>query len=328
MADPEKQEVTSDNGSDLLEAIDSAPEEMRGEGDQSKVGEGVNAAAAAAAAPRNASRNGGLGSRRVSVYIDHKYVPGFKFRIFSPPRQRQKWGDNQVLPRVNWGDLFFDLFYVAAFYNLGTILVQNPTAEGVLYFLGCFFPIMKLWLDKMFYDSRFVYGDDVFHKLFEAAVLVNLATAVSYIAPVKYMSQPSKGNVEMFGFALSILVGAFLNTFRVIECYFFGRGQRNVIEASTLMEMKWTCLPLTFLLAATIYAGLEYFKDDKGNDYDTDDHRLLAEGDEKDEYAFCDDSYKTHVPILLLFFSVVAANLHLFVSARFLFPKNGEHKKL
>jgi hypothetical protein len=31
-----------------------------------------------------------------------------------PPKQRQKWGDTQILPHVNWGDLFFDLFYVVS----------------------------------------------------------------------------------------------------------------------------------------------------------------------------------------------------------------------
>ena len=30
------------------------------------------------------------------------------------PIQRQRWGDKQVLPHVNWGDLFFDLFYVVS----------------------------------------------------------------------------------------------------------------------------------------------------------------------------------------------------------------------
>lgn len=39
-------------------------------------------------------------------------------QLYAPPRQRQEWGQHQILPRVNWGDLFFDLFYVAAAYNV------------------------------------------------------------------------------------------------------------------------------------------------------------------------------------------------------------------
>lgn len=37
---------------------------------------------------------------------------------YLPPVQRQRWCDDQILPHVNWGDLFFDLFYVGAAYNL------------------------------------------------------------------------------------------------------------------------------------------------------------------------------------------------------------------
>ena len=52
-----------------------------------------------------------------SAPFDVSYHPGIA-KFFSAPHQRQRWGDNQILPRVNWGDLFFDLFYVAAAYNV------------------------------------------------------------------------------------------------------------------------------------------------------------------------------------------------------------------
>ena len=34
--------------------------------------------------------------------------------FYFPPRQRQRWGDSQHAPHTDWGDIFFDLFYVAA----------------------------------------------------------------------------------------------------------------------------------------------------------------------------------------------------------------------
>ncbi len=37
---------------------------------------------------------------------------------YDPPIQRQRWDEEQILPHVNWGDLFFDLFYVGAAINL------------------------------------------------------------------------------------------------------------------------------------------------------------------------------------------------------------------
>ena len=45
---------------------------------------------------------------------DHKTMTPF----YSPPVQRQRYGDEKVLPHEGWGDLFFDLFYVAAAFNL------------------------------------------------------------------------------------------------------------------------------------------------------------------------------------------------------------------
>lgn len=33
---------------------------------------------------------------------------------YAPPIQRQRWNEDHVLPHVDWGDLFYDLFYVGA----------------------------------------------------------------------------------------------------------------------------------------------------------------------------------------------------------------------
>jgi hypothetical protein len=32
-----------------------------------------------------------------------------------PSKQRLRWGEDHVLPHVNWGGLFFDLFYVVSY---------------------------------------------------------------------------------------------------------------------------------------------------------------------------------------------------------------------
>lgn len=33
--------------------------------------------------------------------------------LYMPPRQRQRWGEKQHAVHNNWGDIFFDLFFVA-----------------------------------------------------------------------------------------------------------------------------------------------------------------------------------------------------------------------
>jgi len=144
-----------------------------------------------------------------------------KLAFFEPPYQRQRWGDTQILPHINWGDLFFDLFYVAAAYNLSYVLLYSPNAEGFLYLLGLFGPILLEWFQRTFFDARFAYGkyisvgemyrvvlyyvltliisslfdgkllgDDPFHHLFQVFHLCFLATAVVHIRPVETMCNP------------------------------------------------------------------------------------------------------------------------------------------
>jgi len=54
--------------------------------------------------------------------FDVSYHPG-QLILYCAPKQRQRWGDDQVLPRVNWGDLFFDLFYGT--WNVTSICIEK-----------------------------------------------------------------------------------------------------------------------------------------------------------------------------------------------------------
>ena len=49
---------------------------------------------------------------------DEDHGHGLRTPWYDPPIQRQRWDEDQVLPHVNWGDIFFDLFYVGAAFNL------------------------------------------------------------------------------------------------------------------------------------------------------------------------------------------------------------------
>ena len=269
--------------------------------------------------PRSKKKN-----RRVSVYTKISSVPGVKLRLFSPPRQRQKWGSDQILPHTNWGDLFFDLFYVAAFYNLGNILVGDASWFGVLYFLGCYFPVIGLWTQKCYYDSQFTNGDDIFHKIFEIVVLVVLATNVSSIAPVPRMSNPDK-YVDMFCFSLSLTGSALLSCARYLECYWLGRGQRKNIKHVSMVVLSYQILPLICFVASTIVAGMAFF----GNSYNDDNRRELAgDSDSDGAAAGCDNNSQNHVPIILLLAGNLLAQFGLILRIGFFLPKHGNHKKL
>jgi hypothetical protein len=212
-----------------------------------------------------AAANGGHGH-------DHDQGPE-DLPFYSPPRQRQRWGDTQIAPHTNWGDIFFDLFYVAAAYNLGTVLSTDPTATGLMYTVALFFPILSLWLFKTYYDARFYYHDDVFHRGYEIALLMGLATAVLHIKPVKFLSQPTVyQDIYMYGVGLS--VASLLAVGKLVEimaCQRYMKSQTGLHpEAFTAVIFDFWSYLTTGLVyaAATGYAGWRFHRTSIQDDND------------------------------------------------------------
>lgn len=112
--------------------------------------------------------------------------------LYSRPRQRQRWGETQMLPHVNWGDLFFDLFYVAAAFNLDAIMEQEPSLRGLLYFVCCYIPIYSIRAEKLAYDSRYAPDDNLFHRSLEVFHLLILGTIVQHVRPVAVLGATSR----------------------------------------------------------------------------------------------------------------------------------------
>jgi len=205
--------------------------------------------------------------------------------VFQRPKQRQRWGDKQVLPHTNWGDLFFDLFYVAAAYNLSNIILTDPNAQGVLYFIGLFGPIMAEWFTRMYYDSRFAFGDDPFHRLFEVINLCFLATAVVHIRTVDVMSNPSQ-YPDMFAYALGMTLLSFMSICRNIELMLFVEGEpaAKIVAKRDIINQIGQGI---FYLAAAVVAGTQYHSNfskanssggsasDYGYGHDDSQHRFL-----------------------------------------------------
>lgn len=244
--------------------------------------------------------------------------------LFTRPVQRQRWGDTQIQPVVNWGDLFFDLFYVAAAYNLSTIIRESPTKEGLLYFCGLFFCVLWMWLDKMYYDSRFYTRDDVWHRVFEMAVLVVLATAVLHIRPVAFMENPQK-YVDMFAFSLACVLGNVLTIVRYIEIHFWVDGE-EAARKSARRDAFAKMLPTGFYVAAMVVSAVEYYGK---KDYGEDSHRDLANETAADSYATSASSYSTtDVPIWLLLGATFASTVWQWTMIVFCFPGEGRHKEI
>jgi len=234
----------------------------------------------------------------------HDHHHSEECHFYTRPRQRQKWGESQAHPHTNFNDLFFDLFYVAAAYNLGSLIRASPTSLGFLYFMGCFYPIMMLWFQKTMYDSRFDAGNDLYHKMYEFFVLLVLATTVLYIRPVAYLSTPS-ANEDMLVFATCITLSCFLAMGRCVDVI------RNVdgepcAKKQGAYDLKVFGVMAVFYIAATVLAALDYF--DGGSSDDsygaTSDAATTdtnsTEGIRRALAAAGDYGDTNHIPIILL----------------------------
>jgi hypothetical protein len=110
----------------------------------------------------------------------------------------------------------FVLLYTYRAYNLGNVLREDPTKRGLLYLLGCLAPIMGLWNFKMYYDSRYYVGDDVWHRLYEIFTIAAIGTAVVHIRPVALL-EDLENNVDMFAFCSGLVVANILGAGRLVE---------------------------------------------------------------------------------------------------------------
>ena len=230
-------------------------------------------------------------STNKQLYLSESFLPVRSRRIilYDPPRQRQRWNDDEVLPHVNWADLYFDLFYVAAAYNLSYVLMGMDLTtpyEGVLYFLGLFGPILVEWFITTYFDARFSIGADPYHWFVEMLRFCFLATAVVHIRPPYEMREPSV-YPDMFGFALGCTCLCIVNVYTSLEVITKGVGDKEAIKHSETFNIMSYSIQFVFYLAATCISGIAYY----GN---TEEHsRLLARAD------VTNDGNVTHIPIIL-----------------------------
>ena len=273
--------------------------------------------------PLSPTRTHNRAMRRASMDAapyDVSYRPSLLL-LYSRPVQRQKWGDTQVLPRVDWGDLFFDLFYVGSFFNVSLILTVAPTGRGLLYAMATFFGTMSIWTEKLMYDCRFVYqGDDVYHRLVKVSQLLVLAVAVLNIRPIDVVV----GQRRLAVFCLALLLDKVLNLIRYLEVYLFAVGQKRQLHHVAVSAARITCIGLSFYLAATVVAWIRL-----GDAAATQSHRGLAETDTTSASSY-ENSYSAmdDLPIILVLCGFFAQHIVQNIQILFFYPKGGQHKEL
>ena len=198
---------------------------------------------------------------------NHRHKHSLSIPWYCRPVQRQRWDDDQVLPHINWGDLFFDLFYVAAAYNLGGMLISSMNGtdwpRGVLYFMGIFGGLYNAWEHDVVYSSRYTLVDYA-HRLVAVMRFFCVSFAVLSIKPITFLGD--KGSVETFCLVLSLFCESVIQLGLHIELYYYGDGDRQAIQNHTFIKMKHQFLPASVTyMAATIIAGVSFFQS-----YDTE----------------------------------------------------------
>ncbi|KAL7548005.1 hypothetical protein ACHAWF_011282 [Thalassiosira exigua] len=189
---------------------------------------------------------------------------------YSPLVQRQRWDEEQVLPHVNWGDLFFDLFYVAAAYNLGAQLVGDLSSDvagplrSAVYFVGAFGPLWRMWETSMFHESRYTCVDYA-HRAFEVVRYLCVGTAILHVKPIELQMDPK--SAETLVFALAALGEGVMHLALCGETYARGLGDRTAIRNHTAGKVKYLHGPvLAMYLAASVTATVLYVRPEEEDD--------------------------------------------------------------
>lgn len=198
---------------------------------------------------------------------------------YAPPVQRQRWGADQSLPHINWGDLFFDLFYVAMAYNLGAMLMSALTPQawprGLIYYVGIFGPLYTTWETATYYESRYTKVDYA-HRLFDIIRYMFVSTAVLHIKPLDLLADPR--SLEALIFVSAILVESIMHLGLNMELYYKGRGDRAAIRNHTWTKIKYQLLPTIFMYtAAVIVAAVQFAHVPADEKSEYNNYRYLAE---------------------------------------------------
>jgi hypothetical protein len=207
--------------------------------------------------------------------------------------------------------------------------VDDVSGTGLIYAMGTFLPVMGLWMDKMFFDSRFVYEDDLYHRLFEICLLVVLATAVLHIRSVDVMSHPA-AHISIFVFCILLVLSKALVVARSLEIYWFGLGQTQILKIVAVRDMRKVLISGSMYLAAAIVAGMDYFEN-QGPDSGSTRRGLAESAVLKDEIY---DAYESssslrvnHIPIALCLAGFVFEQALFAIFIIFFAPSGGLHKE-
>mmetsp|Transcript_22852 Transcript_22852/g.45699 ORF Transcript_22852/g.45699 Transcript_22852/m.45699 type:complete len:542 (-) Transcript_22852:333-1958(-) len=196
----------------------------------------------------------------------------FTLTLITPPKQRQKWNDEPFLPHTNWGDIFFDLFFVAATYNGTYIMQYDPNWEGAMYFVGCFGILYNtFWYSKVEFDSRFEVADDLVHFFWEVLFTLLTAGGVLHMQKVDYLLKTDK-YLHMTFFCAANVGGILLMILRYIEVGQWVNNSEGSVKAASRKAIYARIPALLLMSAATAITGIAWLQSNEEKKATEDDY--------------------------------------------------------
>ena len=130
--------------------------------------------------------NGGLACSKIERDERGNYI------LYHPPIQHRDWGEPDEHHAAPWGEILFDLLYVAMAFKLGNLYASHlhqdgQFLKGFVIFCALFLNFACAWLVKLMLSGRF-HTIDVFHAFLDIIEFTFIAMAVYFIpCKLKYI---------------------------------------------------------------------------------------------------------------------------------------------
>jgi hypothetical protein len=186
-----------------------------------------------------------------------KQKKGMGSELWHVPENSHEWDEKQKEHHVNWGDIFFDLNFVAVAFKTGELLADTLFTHnfvGFFYFYCLFTTMYECWALKLQYATRFN-STDVLHKFVDIGEALIVAMAAAQLSNT-VAELEDVNSYQLKAFCATKLLHQVFFILRWGELAAFGTKKRAKTQGVIMMkELSLGCLPL---IAAVVTAFLDY----------------------------------------------------------------------